>query len=43
MQEKEAGTNSVLLCQSRNIVGQFIKSFIALTNQDFTFSHTNEN
>ena len=29
MQEKEAGTNFILLCQSRNMVGQFIKNLIA--------------
>ena len=27
-QEKEVGTNFVSLCQSRNIVGQFKKSYL---------------
>ena len=27
-QEKEAGTNFVLLCWSRNMVGQFEKAFL---------------
>ena len=27
-QEKEAGTNFVLLCQSRNMVGQFKKAYL---------------
>ena len=43
MQKKEAGTNFALLCQSRNMVAQFIKSLIPYTNQDSTLSHTNEN
>ena len=29
MQEKEVGTNFILLCQSRNMIGQFIKILIA--------------
>ena len=28
MQEKETGTNDILLCQSRNITGQFKKSYL---------------
>ena len=28
MQEKEAGTNFVLLCQSSNMVGQFKKAYL---------------
>ena len=28
MQEKEAGTNFTLLCQSRNIFGQFGKPYL---------------
>ena len=41
--KKEAGTNFVLLCQSRNTVGQFKKILFAQTNQDSTFSHSREN
>ena len=49
MQEKEAGTNFVLLGQSRNMVGQFKKAYlhrpIKITLQDYksNFSHTREN
>ena len=31
MQEKEAGTNFVLLCQLRNMVGQFKKAYLHRT------------
>ena len=37
---KEGDTNFVLLCQWRNMIGQFKKRLYALTNQDSTFSHT---
>ena len=33
----------ILLCQSRNVVGQAQKSLFAKTNQVSTFSHTHEN
>ena len=40
--DKEAGTNFVLLCQSRNMVGQFKKTYLHNQSRFYIFSHLRE-